>query len=176
LGPRAGDENPQSLQSAERGLKGDLAKRDNDRSVAEDLKFPDQVCVAVLKLAREGPVLRRSTTESGRHIAVAKLQSIALADRGRLVGKTELVDSLEEPVSASVSCKDPTCAVASMSRRRQSDHEQPGGRVSEARQRLRPVLPVTVARRLSRGNRLEVRDQPRTEFTADDPVVQFLER
>lgn len=62
-----------------------------------------------------------------------------------MVGKTERVQRLVEPITASITGKHPSGSIAAVSSRCQSDNQQPGVRITKARQWFCPITCPLVA-------------------------------
>jgi hypothetical protein len=73
------------------------------------------------------------------------------------------VKRVEEPVARSVAGEDPAGPVAAVRGRRKPDHEQTRVRVTEARERLGPVLLVAMARGRLASRFRSPRNETRTE-------------
>ena len=81
---------------------------------------------------------------SGRDVGIRERQPIVARDAFGLIGESCIVERPEKEIARPVTGKHPTGTVASMSRRREANHEQAGVRITEKWHRLAPVGPITI--------------------------------
>src|SRR5256886_8207908 len=105
----------------------------------------------------------------------AEPQTIVPVSRGRPVGEARVVERVEEPVAAPVAREHPPRAVAAVRCGREPDEEDARARVTEARQRPRPVALARVPARRRGGDGLPVGDEPWACAAAHDRGVQAVE-
>ena len=74
----------------------------------------------------------------------------------------------EQPVAAAVAGEHPAGAVGTVGGRRQTEHDDAGGRVAEARHRATPVVVVAERGALVAGHLLAPLDEARAGPAADD--------
>lgn len=96
--------------------------------------------------------------------------------RGRLVRKSEVMERLVKPVSATITGKDSARSVAAMGCRRQPQHIQARRRIAESRNRSSPVGPLSILSSLFLGNGLPIGHQTRAGSARDDVLIENAER
>ena len=86
------------------------------------------------------------------YIRVNKLQAVLTVGGGRLVGKTEVIESTVEPVSRPVAGKNPPRPVSSVCGGSEADNQYLRVRRSEAWDRSSPIVPVAESSDFRAGN------------------------
>src|SRR4051794_19212927 len=94
---------------------------------------------------------------------------------GRMVGKTERMQRLVQPITASITGKHPARSVAAVSGWRQSDDQESGIRITEARQWFCPILHALITARWILCRCFTPAYQARTFTALDNATVQLLE-
>jgi hypothetical protein len=133
------------------------------------------VLLARGELLRQGPVVRRSASDRRRDQGAGQREAVAGMDRRGPVGQSDRVQGRKEEVSGSVSREHPTRPVASVRGRRETDDQDPSGRISERRHGPRPVglTRETPGRMLRRF--LPPRDEAGTAHAADHLAFDGVE-
>src|SRR3990170_1373206 len=80
----------------------------------------------------------------GRDVAVGEREAVVGGARGGAAGEAKAMQRLVQPIAAGVAGEHAAGAVGPMGPGCQTDEEQPGIRVPEARHRLAPVGPVAI--------------------------------
>lgn len=109
----------------------------------------------------------RRAAEGRGDITIVEGQTVPLRDRRRLIGEAVRIKGAEEPVTASITRKDPSCSISPMGGRSQTEDEHAGPGVPKARDRSPPVFPVPEAANLDGRHVLPKSSQPGAPGTPD---------
>jgi hypothetical protein len=150
-------------------------RHDHGRS-RQKSDLADQVAAAVVELAGRGTIARRSAPAGRRDERSGKTQAIAGADGLRAVGEAGGEQGPKEKVSRFVAGEDAAGAVSSVGRRRQTNQENPRGRVAERWKRTGPIRFAAKSARRMTGRGLAPGNQARTPAAGDDFPLEGGER
>jgi len=145
----------------EPGLKGDTTQNNNDLQVLEQRDFPLKIGSASGEFFGERLVVRRRAVGGRGDPGVAKDQSVAGVDTGRLRRKPGAVERTIKEVTRFIAGKHPAGAICSVRARGEAENQQARLGVTERRNRTSPIVPVEIRSALSRCDLHAVRAQSR---------------
>src|SRR5271170_2014251 len=93
----------------------------------------------------------------------------------RLVRKPSFIERLVEKIARTVAGENSSRSIPAMSGGRETQNQELRARITEARDRLAPVVPVHKRTAFLRRHFLAIADKPRTFSAAYDPFVQLVE-
>lgn len=154
-------------------VKSDFAETDDDAEMLELANFRGEVRGAVADLLRGGLIAGRSAADNGGDPGVAQLQAIVARCPSRLIGKASLVQDGVHEVAGTISGKRSTGAVGSVGSWSQSEDEDAGTRIAEARNRSRPIDLVLVGSALCFSYSFAVAAKARADLAGDDGLLNL---
>jgi len=167
--------NATGLQGIQAGPKGDLAQGHDHPDLPEQREFLQEEGETALDLDWGWLVVWWGASDSGSDIAIREVKVIVAIGRDRLIGEAGSVERPIEEVAASIPGEDPTGPVPTVSSRRQADHEQARGRITESGDRSPPVFPLAVPPHLLLRRPLPMSHQSRATSAGDDLLAERLQ-
>ena len=126
-----------------------------------------EVRSAIPYLCRKRLVSGRCASYRRRDITVVERQAVMAVGRTCLICKPKLIECTVEPVAAPVTGKYSAGSVATMSRRGETDHQEPSPNVTERGHRPPPIVLPSESTCFEAGHSLSMLDQPGAETTSD---------
>ena len=165
--PLAGDQ-LSSLQEVEIGIERDSSQGNDDAQIFQSLDLAFQKGSAVGQFPGQRLVAGRRAANGGGDVKIVQNQPIVPIRRRRLTGKSGFVQHRVHKVAGGISGEGAAGAIGAVGAGSESEHQDSGMGISEAGNRLAPVLPVAISAALLAGNSLAIRDQTRTAPASDD--------
>ncbi len=141
-------------------IEGDFPQGDNHLNSLEQAQLLQQKRTAGLKFLRRWFVPGRSTAHDCGNVAILQRESISPVGRMGLIGKIKPVQSFIEPIATSVTGKYSPGAIAAVGGWRESQHQEAGSWIPEARDRPAPIFPLLELSALCPRNGLSMGHKP----------------
>jgi len=106
--------------------------------------------------------------DCGGNVGIDQSQAVIVVDRCGLIGETEVVKRPKQPVARAITGEDSSRAIATMSRGRQADNQDPRADRTEAWYRPSPILRFTKAANFSSCDFLSIGNEPRAAPAIDN--------
>jgi len=116
-------------------IKGNLTQRDENLDISKKVKFLYKIRPTVFDFLWGGSILRRCTSNGGCNITTVQFKSVIQLKTIGLIGKTELIECIEQPFPAPIACKHSTGSVTPMSGWGQPNNQNRGIRVPKTGER-----------------------------------------
>jgi len=129
----------------------------------------------VLGFLRSRLISGGSASNRRGHVCVLERQPVIPMLSLRPVGEPRSPKRRKQKIAGTVAGEDPAGPVAPMSRRGKAQNVETGRRVSKTRNRLTPVLPISVGPPLDPGYFQAVRAKPRAPHADDDPPTETFQ-
>jgi hypothetical protein len=156
-------------------VEGDLSEADDDADAGERFDLAGEVEATVADLLRGGLVAGWGATDDGGDPGMAKLEAVVAMDGTGLAGKAQLVEDGIHEVAGTIAGEGPAGAIGSVSAGCEAQDKNAGERVSEARNRARPVGLVEVGATFGLANSAAVVAETGTKFAGGDGFANLLE-
>lgn len=166
---------PRFAERIHRRFKANLTQSDNNADIFQQSDFFQKKWLAVENLLRGWLVERRCTAECCSDVAIGQRQSVTAVKRFGLIGETGFVQRPEKPVAAVVACEHASRPVAAVCRRRETDEQEAGIRIAEARDRFGPVFFIRETLYLFSSDALTPSYKTRTRPTSYDILLQSIQ-
>jgi hypothetical protein len=136
-------------------------------------QFFHQVAEAIVALHDSRPVRRRCTTYTGGNVAIAQPKTVIPTDGLGLICQSGPVQGGIEPVARTVTGKNPSRSVATMSGGRQAADEDARTRIAKARKGLPPIFLISKCGSLFARDLLAPTNQPGAPFADNNLAIQL---
>ncbi len=163
-------------QRPQRAVPGERSERQDDAKLGQPGQFAGEEGQAAVPLLGKWPVGRWRAADHSRDVDAVERQAVVTAGRRGLARESRAVQGGEEEVARAIAGEDPAGAIAAMSGRGETDHEDPGRRIAEARDGPAPVRFVGKPGHLLAGDALAPLHQPWAAAAGDDLLGQGFER
>ncbi len=160
---------------ATRRVVAERAETDDDTRVGQRGELPLEERRTHVALRRERLVVGRRALHGRGDPGVGQLESVVDRRRLGLVGEPGLVHRPEQPVAAAVAGEHAPCAIRSVRRRCEPEHDDLCVGVAEARDRATPVLLVAERCPLLDRHQFAPCDEARTRTARDHIGFQLRE-
>jgi len=155
------------------GIEADPAQSDEDFHPLQGLQFAVEKKCAVGDFTRRRLVIRRSAAHGGGNVGVQQAQSVVAAVGIRLRREADAVQDWVHEASRGIAGKWTASAVAAVCSGREPEDDCPGPRISEAGNRLGPIIVIEIGAALFASDGFAELDETRAapaknHFTIDD--------
>jgi hypothetical protein len=153
---------------SEEAIPGDFAETDNDADAGQRRDFRGQVHSAVANLLGCGLVAGRGTANDGGDPRVTQAQAIVAGDGAIFRGEAELMQYGIHEIAGAVAREGAAGAIRTMRSGSEAQNQHAGAGITEAGDRPRPVIVVTVGCSARLTNMSTVGTQAGAEAARDD--------
>lgn len=171
----AGADDLRVEEVCEVAVEGDLAEADDDADTREGGELVREVLAAVADLFGGWLIAGRGAADDGGDPGIAEFQAIIAIDGALLGGETEFMEDGVHEVAGAVSSERTAGAIGSMGTGSEPQKQNSGARISEARDRARPVGLVDVGSAASFADRDAEGAETWTALAKNDLLLDLLQ-
>ncbi len=134
-----------------------------------------EVFAAVADLLGEGLVTGRCAANNRGDPGVPELEAVFAVDGARFVGEAEIVQDGIHEVAGAVACEGATCAIGTMGAGSETEKQDTGERIPEARNGTRPVGLVDVGATTGFADGGAIGTETGATIAEDDSLLHLLQ-
>ena len=156
-------------------IEGDLAERNHDPGLLEQVELANQIRPTPFKFNNTGLISGRSATHRRGNVTILKFLAILAIIRVRLTRKASAMERSIEPIAATVTGKHSTRAISTVGCGSKPNDQYSGHWVTKSGQRFCPIVVAQKTPRRILGAGFPPANQTRAAPAVDDGVIEFAE-